>query len=117
MSERSERASLEEDENTRDGYREMAADIMATSTTKLTLFHSIRLARSFPRCSIKNAHNLASLGVERHQRVPRKTVGQAGERVEEVVAEQGELPERLLQDIHHEAEGVQGVRAGDEQAR
>mgnify|MGYP006086775443 CR=1 FL=1 len=40
------KASLEEDEHTRDGSREMAADIMATSTTKLTLFHSIRLARS-----------------------------------------------------------------------
>jgi len=32
------RPSLDEDENTRDGFCEMAADIMATSTTKLTLF-------------------------------------------------------------------------------
>jgi hypothetical protein len=29
----------------RDESREMATDIMATSTTELTLFHSIRLAR------------------------------------------------------------------------
>ena len=35
-------ASLLEDEHTRDGSREMAADIMATSTAELTLFHSIR---------------------------------------------------------------------------
>ena len=34
-----------EDEHNRDGSREMAADTMATSTTDLTLFHSIRLAR------------------------------------------------------------------------
>jgi len=33
VSERSERASLEEDEHTRNESREMAADIMATSTT------------------------------------------------------------------------------------
>jgi len=37
----------------------MATNIMATSTTKLILFHPIRLARS---SFIKNAHNLASLG-------------------------------------------------------
>ena len=45
VSERSERACLLEDLNTRDGSCEMAADIMATSTTKLTLFHSILLTR------------------------------------------------------------------------
>jgi len=60
-SERSERAlmkraSFDEDENTRDEVREMATDIMATPTTKLT--HSIRLARSFRSSLIKNAHNL-----------------------------------------------------------
>jgi len=37
---------MKEDEHTRDGSREMATDIMATSTTKLTLFHSILLTRS-----------------------------------------------------------------------
>jgi len=36
---------LSEDEHTRDESREMATDIMATSTTKLTLFLSILLAR------------------------------------------------------------------------
>ena len=50
-------ASLLEDEHTRDGSREMATDIMATSTTKLTIIHSIRirLARSacFARPSLK----------------------------------------------------------------
>ena len=40
--ERAKRASLDEEENTRDESREMATYIMATSTTKLTLFHSIR---------------------------------------------------------------------------
>ena len=61
VSERGERA-LDEDENTRDESREMAADIMATSTTKLTLFHSIRLARlaRFARAPLKM--RLASLG-------------------------------------------------------
>ena len=40
--ERVKRASLDEDEHTRDESREMASDIiMATSTTKLQLFHSI----------------------------------------------------------------------------
>ena len=43
--ERAKRASLDEDENTRE-VREMAADIVATFTTKLTLFHSIILTRS-----------------------------------------------------------------------
>ena len=43
--ERAKRASLDENEHTRDVSREMATDIMATSTTKLTLFHPIRLAR------------------------------------------------------------------------
>ena len=38
-----ERASLEEDEHTSDESREMATDIMATSTTKLA--HSIILTR------------------------------------------------------------------------
>jgi len=41
--ERAKRASLDEDEHTRDGSREIAADMMAASTTKLKLFHSIRL--------------------------------------------------------------------------
>ena len=40
--------------------REIAADIMATFTTELTLFHPIRLARSPPPCSIKKSHDLAS---------------------------------------------------------
>ena len=43
--------SLEEDEKTRDGSREMAAAITATSTTELT--HSIRLARLV--CSCRSA--------------------------------------------------------------
>ena len=42
--ERAKRASLDEDENTRFEVREMAIDIMATSTTKLT--HPIHLAPS-----------------------------------------------------------------------
>jgi len=42
--ERAKRASLLEDEHTRDEVREMARKIMATSTTKLT--YPIRLARS-----------------------------------------------------------------------
>jgi len=37
----------------------------ATSTTELTLFHSIRLARLVRSCFVKNAHNLASLGAAR----------------------------------------------------
>ena len=43
--ERAKRASLDEDEHThtRDESREIAADIMATSTTKLTLFHPIQI--------------------------------------------------------------------------
>ena len=41
--ERAKRASLDEDEHTRDESREMATDIMATSTTELT--HSIHFAR------------------------------------------------------------------------
>tara|TARA_B110000305_G_scaffold204476_1_gene234059 strand:- start:102 stop:926 length:825 start_codon:yes stop_codon:yes gene_type:complete len=55
-------------ENTRDELREMATDIMATSTTKLT--HPIPLARlhlfrSSFSSFIKNAHKLASLGGRR----------------------------------------------------
>jgi len=46
VSERSKRASLDEDENTRDESRSMATDIMATSTTELT--HSILLTRRSP---------------------------------------------------------------------
>ena len=60
--ERAKRASLLEDRHSRNEVREMAKDIMAISTTKLTLFHSIRVSRSLPPCFIKNAHNLASLG-------------------------------------------------------
>ena len=43
--ERAKRASLDEDEHTRDESHEMATEIMATSTstTELTLFHSILL--------------------------------------------------------------------------
>jgi len=51
-----EGASLLEDSS--DEVREMATDIMATSTTKLT--HPIRLARSFRLSFIKM--RLASLG-------------------------------------------------------
>ena len=43
--ERAKRASLEEDEHTRDEVREMATGIKATSNTKLTLFHLILLTR------------------------------------------------------------------------
>ncbi len=64
--ERAKRASLDEDEHTRDESREMATDIMATSTTKLT--HPIRLARlvRFARPSLKmrlacTAQELATL--------------------------------------------------------
>jgi len=56
------RASLDEDENTRDESREIVTDIMATSTTKLTLFHSFlstRLTR-FALTSLKM--HFASLG-------------------------------------------------------
>ena len=59
--ERHKRASLLEDENTRDEVREMATDIMATSTTKQT--HPIRLARSFRSSFIKNCASLC-LGAE-----------------------------------------------------
>jgi len=69
--ERAKRASFEEDEHTRDESREMGTDIMATSTTELTIFHSIRLAHftslhftslhSFCSCFIKNAPRFASL--------------------------------------------------------
>jgi len=44
--------SSDRDEHASDGSREMAADIMATSTTKLKLFHSIRLARLVRSCFI-----------------------------------------------------------------
>jgi len=62
---RSDRASLDEDEYTRDESREMTTDIMATSTTKLTLFHSKLLTRfnRFALASLKM--RLASLGAER----------------------------------------------------
>ena len=58
VSERSERALTED---TRDGSRKIATDIMATSTTKLTLFHPFRLAHftRFARPSLKMC--LASL--------------------------------------------------------
>jgi len=59
--ERAKRASFEEDENTRDESREMATDIMATSTTELTLFHSIRFKRSFCSCFNKNAPGFGSV--------------------------------------------------------
>jgi hypothetical protein len=51
-----------EDEHIRDKVHEMATDVMATSTTKLTLFHPIRLAHftRFARLSLKM--RLASLG-------------------------------------------------------
>ena len=63
--ERAKRASFEEDEHTRDESREMASQhhyIMATSTTELTLFHSIILTRftRFALASLKM--HLASLG-------------------------------------------------------
>jgi len=63
--ERAKRASLLEDEHTSDESREMATDEMATSTTKLTLFHSILMTRSPRPCLINYAHNLASLGAVR----------------------------------------------------
>ena len=60
---RSERAN-------RAGSREMATDIMATSTTELTLFHPIRLAHftRFARPSLKmrTQSRFASLGAARH---------------------------------------------------
>ncbi len=43
---------------TRDESREMATDIMATSTTKLTLFHSIRLAPSSNSAQSKGSVDL-----------------------------------------------------------
>jgi len=49
--ERAKRASLLEDEHSRDEVREMATDIMAASTTKLT--HSIRLARARPSLKMR----------------------------------------------------------------
>jgi len=60
--ERAKRASFDEDEHTRDESREMTTDEMATSTTELTLFHSIRLARfiRFALTSLKM--RLTSLG-------------------------------------------------------
>tara|TARA_B110000971_G_scaffold96799_1_gene99614 strand:+ start:99 stop:611 length:513 start_codon:yes stop_codon:yes gene_type:complete len=58
VSERS--VDLEEDENTRDGSREMAAD--GTSTTKLT--HSIRLAPSSLGAVTKIAGGLTQWGVD-----------------------------------------------------
>jgi len=61
VSERSERA-FEEDEKLAINPAKMATDIMATSTTELTLFHSIRLARSLPPAPLKM--RLASLGAE-----------------------------------------------------
>ena len=65
MSERSERALRK----TRAmDFREMAADIMATSTTKLTLFHSIRLARLFRSCSIKKPETIRSAQIRRRGR-------------------------------------------------
>jgi len=51
--ERAKRASFEEESS--DESREMAT----TYTTELTLFHSIRLARSFCSCFIKNAPRFA----------------------------------------------------------
>jgi len=45
--ERAKRASLDEDEHTRDESNEMAADIMATSTTKLTHSNSFDSLNSF----------------------------------------------------------------------
>jgi len=65
VSELEKRPSLDEDESTRDESREMATDTMATSTTKLTLFHSILLARltHFSLASLKM--RLASLGAGR----------------------------------------------------
>ena len=59
-------ARLEEDENTRDGSREMATDIMATSTTKLTLFHPFRFdwLAFFVSLVLQLKMRLASLGAE-----------------------------------------------------
>jgi len=52
-------ARLDEDEHTRGGSCVLAADIMATSTTKLTHSIHIRLNRSFCSCLIKNAPHFA----------------------------------------------------------
>ena len=60
--ERAKRASLDEDENTRDESREMAIDIMATSTTKLT--HSILLTRFTRFALVSSKMCLAALGAE-----------------------------------------------------
>jgi len=63
--ERAKRASLLEDEHSRDEVRKMATDIMATSihycTNSIPLI-SFGSLGSFRSCFIKNAHNLASLG-------------------------------------------------------
>ena len=72
VSERSERA-LRKTEYTRDESREMATDIIATSTTKLT--HSILLTRftRFALASLKM--RLASLGAGRHAQSPEPSPG------------------------------------------
>ena len=55
MSERSERAFWKKDEYTRDESREMATDIMATSTTKLT--HPFVWLARFARRRFDNISN------------------------------------------------------------
>jgi len=60
VSERAKRASLDEDEHTRDEFREMATDIMANihsiQTNPLNSFDSLH---SFCSCFIKNASRFA----------------------------------------------------------
>jgi len=60
------RASLDEGENTREESREMATDIMATSTTELT--HSVCVARfiHFALASLKIKMLHASLGAAKN---------------------------------------------------
>ena len=60
---RSQLASLDEDENTRDESRKMATDITATSTTKLT--HTILLARLLHSWFIKIASRFARRSLPR----------------------------------------------------
>ena len=68
-----ERASLEEDEHTSDESREMATDIMATSTTKLA--HSIILTR-FARFALASL-KMRSISLRSAQIRLRKNVTEA----------------------------------------
>ena len=80
VSERNERASFEEDssDESRETMNPAKGLQTETSTTKLTLFHSILLTRSFCSCFIKNAHNLASLGADTRHKLQGAEFGGGG---------------------------------------